>query len=69
MNEMTKDKLMELAGVKTNAALAEWWTQQTGKPVTRQAVHLWGQRAGGVLPEIRQWQCRALIASGKIEHK
>ena len=30
MNEMTKDKLMELAGVKTNAALAEWWTQQTG---------------------------------------
>jgi len=66
MDTMTKDRIMALVGANSDEELAKWWTEQAGSPVTRQAVHKWGRREGGRLPEIRQWQLRVLIEAGKI---
>ena len=63
---ITKGQLNRMARVRTDSALARWFTAQTGHPITQQSVHGWGGDRAAI-PALRYWQMRALIAEGQIK--
>lgn len=63
---MTKRELKELAGVKTDTALAGWFGDALGERITQQSVSKWGGDDDPI-PRGRFWQIQALLATGRLK--